>query len=231
MSRDVEVKNTTTVMSQNDKHEQNLEPNRWDSEEVHRSQLRNVIVEKRPPGLRPRTGATYHVLRNRGLGYVEAQFQQFTVDSRCAPEWVSPTYLLNYLSHLRVDFRSTDWLTALPSPVEPKALAMPCHHSCGLHNDQTRAPIGPESGQSDPEPAIGHLQSGTRRNFPLQDAKLMPKSDDLQMQSGSRPKSARKRVEEREGEFTHGSWNIGPSEINFNAHNANGVFSKDRGVG
>ena len=55
----------------------------------------------------------------------------------------------------------------------------------------------------------------------------MPKSDDLQMQSGARPKSARKRIQEREDEFTHDSWNIVPSEINFNAHNADGVFSKD----
>ena len=56
----------------------------------------------------------------------------------------------------------------------------------------------------------------------------MPKSDDLQMQLGARPKSARKRIQEREDEFTHDSWNIVPSGINFNAHNADGVFSKDR---
>jgi hypothetical protein len=39
MSRDVELKNTTTVMSQNDKDEQNLEPNRWDSEESTEASL------------------------------------------------------------------------------------------------------------------------------------------------------------------------------------------------
>src|SRR5262249_39798922 len=148
------------------------------------------------PGLRRRPGTAYHVLRDRGLGYVETEFQQLTVDSRCAPEWVGPTHLLNHLSDLHIDFRSTDSLTALPSPVKAKAFAMPCHHSSGLHNDQTRAPIGPESGQSDPEPAIGHLQSGTRGNLPLQDTKLMPKSDNLQMQSGARPNWAGKRIKE-----------------------------------
>ena len=229
MSRNVEVDDTTTVMGQNDKHQQDLEPDRWHREEVHRSQLRHVIVEKRSPGLRRWTGAAYHVLRDRGLGYVETQFQQsqLTVDSRCAPEWIGPAHLLDYLSHLRVDLRSTGSLTALPSPVEPKAFPMPCHYSSGLNNDQTRAPIGPESGQSDPEPAIGHLQFGTRGNLPLEDAKLMTKSDDLQMQSGPSSKPAGKRIEEREEEFTHGSWNIVPSELNFNAHNADGVFSKD----
>jgi hypothetical protein len=49
--------------------------------------------------------------------------------------------------------------------------------------------------------AIGDLQFEARGNLPLQDAKLIPKTDDLQMQSGSRPNPARKRIEEREGEL------------------------------
>ena len=48
----------------------------------------------------------------------------------------------------------------------------------------------------------------------------MPKSDDLQMQSGASLKSARKRIQQRKDGFTHGSWNIVPSELNFNANNA-----------
>src|SRR6185295_14510462 len=55
-------------------------------------------------------------------------------------------------------------------------------------------------------------------------AELMPKSSDLQMQSGARPKSARKRIEEREDEFTHDSCNVVPSQLNFND---DGLFSKD----
>ena len=51
---------------------------------------------------------------------------------------------------------------------------------------------------------------------------------DLESQSGARPKSARKRIQEREDEVTQDSWNIVPSEFDFNAHNADGVFSKDR---
>jgi len=58
----------------------------------------------------------------------------------------------------------------------------------------------------------------------------MPKSDDLQRQSGARPKSARKQIQEGEDDFTHDAWNIIPSGINFNAHNADGVFSKDTPV-
>ena len=41
---------------------------------------------------------------------------------------------------------------------------------------------------------------------------MMTKSDDLQMQSGPSSKTAGKRIEDREDEFTHDSWNIVPSE-------------------
>ena len=54
------------------------------------------------------------------------------------PEWVGPAHLLNYLSHLRIDLRSTDSLTALPSPVKAKAFAMPCHDRFERQSDQSR---------------------------------------------------------------------------------------------
>lgn len=44
MSRDVEVKNTTTIMSHNDKGEQDLEPNRWDSEEFTKPAIKLFLT-------------------------------------------------------------------------------------------------------------------------------------------------------------------------------------------
>ena len=97
----------------------------------------------------PRTPCrSEHFLNAHSLNPGSKLATVFPMDSRCAPEWIGPTHLLNYLSHLRIDLRSTDSLTALPSPVKPKALAMPRHHSSRFDNDKTRAPIGPESGQS-----------------------------------------------------------------------------------
>jgi hypothetical protein len=165
MSRDVEVEDATTVMCQNDKNEENLEPNCWHSEEVHRSQLRHVIVEKGSPGLRGRTRKAHLVLGDSRLGYVDAQLQQFTVDSRCSPEWIGPAHLLDYLSRLSVDLRSTESRTALPSPVQSKAFTMPSHNSSGLHNDETRSPIRPEPRQSDPDQRSAQLNLGRVGNL------------------------------------------------------------------
>jgi hypothetical protein len=137
-------------------------------------------------------------------------FNQFTVDSRCPLKWIFSAHLLNYLSHLGVALRPTASMTALPSPVKPKAFALPRHHGFGLDQDETRAPLRPEPGQNDPEPAIRGLQFGTCRDLSSQDGKLMPKSDDLQMQSGPSLKSAIKSIEQGKDEFTHDRSDIIP---------------------
>ncbi len=40
--------------------------------------------------------------------------------------------------------------SALPFPIQPKALAVPSDDGLGFHNAQGGAPIGPNSGESDP---------------------------------------------------------------------------------
>ena len=49
MLRQVEVKNPLTVMGQHDQHEEDLEPDRGDREEIQRDELRQVIIEKGAP--------------------------------------------------------------------------------------------------------------------------------------------------------------------------------------
>src|SRR5260370_16335988 len=51
MSRDVEMHNASTVMTEDDKYKQNLEPNGGHREEVDGSQLRGMILQKASPCL------------------------------------------------------------------------------------------------------------------------------------------------------------------------------------
>jgi hypothetical protein len=125
------------------------------------------------------------------------------MDSECAPEWIRPAHLLDF-TQFRMDFGPTELRAALPSPVKPKSLAMPCHNGFGLHNHETRAPSGPQPGQNDPEPAMGQHQFGACRNLALQGHKLMPKGKELQMQPGTSSKSEGQRMEQGYDEFTHG---------------------------
>jgi len=64
-----------------------------------------------------------------------------------------------------------------PSPVPPKALAVPSDDGLGFHNAQGRAPIGPNSGELNPEKSVARSQSqATVLAQALQQEKLMTES-------------------------------------------------------
>src|SRR5215510_14736881 len=51
MSCDVEVHDTSSIVCEDNKNEEDFEPNGVDGEEVDRRELRNVIIEERAPRL------------------------------------------------------------------------------------------------------------------------------------------------------------------------------------
>ena len=61
MSRDVEVHDASSIVCEDNKNEEDFEPNGVDGEEVDGRELRNVILEERPPRLRWWFGASDHV--------------------------------------------------------------------------------------------------------------------------------------------------------------------------
>src|SRR5215469_8413954 len=52
MSCDVEVHDASSIVCEDNKNEEDFEPNGGDGEEVEGRELRNVILEERPPRLR-----------------------------------------------------------------------------------------------------------------------------------------------------------------------------------
>ena len=67
MSRDIKEKNASSIMRENDEDEEDFKPDRVDGEEVHRSELRYVIIEERSPRLRWRFRTSNHVFGNGSL--------------------------------------------------------------------------------------------------------------------------------------------------------------------
>ena len=57
MSCDLEVHDASSIVCEDNKHEEDFEPNSVDGEEVDGRVLRNVIIEERPPRLRWGLGA------------------------------------------------------------------------------------------------------------------------------------------------------------------------------
>src|SRR5262249_1173451 len=93
MSCDVEVHDASSIVCEDNKNEEDLEPNGVDSEEVDRRELRNVILEERSPRLGWWFGASDHVLGNRSLRDLNVQLQLIDWNSfvRDTGSWFTQT--------------------------------------------------------------------------------------------------------------------------------------------
>src|SRR5262249_14942311 len=126
VSRNIEMDNASSIMREDDKDKQNFKPNSVDGEEVDGRELRNVIIKERAPGLRRRFWPSDHVLGNRGLRNLYAQFHQFAVDPRCAPNRIFTAHCSNQIPEFFRNLRTTGLaVTNLPSPIPAKSLTMP----------------------------------------------------------------------------------------------------------
>src|SRR6266446_4028685 len=93
--------------------------------------------------------------------------------------------------------------SALPFPIQPKALAVPSDDGLGFHNARGGAPIGPNSGEPDPNESVARSKSqATVLVHALQHKKLMTECQVLRVQSDTRPKTATK-GESREARSTN----------------------------
>src|SRR6267378_3195364 len=100
-----------------------------------------MILEEGPPGLRGWLAVANHVFGDRRLGEVDAEFLEFTMNTRCTPTWVSGTHFLDQVLDFRRHRRSTMTNPAFPFPIQPKALAMPSDDGLGFHNAQGRGQL------------------------------------------------------------------------------------------
>src|SRR5258708_38696672 len=122
---------------------------------------------------------------------------------RGAPAWISGTHCLDQVLDFRRHRRSTMTNSALPFPKQPKALAMPSDDGLGFHNAQGGAPIGPNSGEPDPNESVARSQSqATVLVHALQHKKLMTECQVLCVQSGPSLKTAT-REKSREARSTN----------------------------
>src|SRR5215467_4845883 len=136
MSCDVEVHHASSIVCEDNKNEEDFEPNGVDGEEVNGRELRNVILEERPPGLRWWFGASEHVLGNRSLRDLNVQLHQLAVDPGCAPDRVVAAHGSNQIADLFGNWRPSGLsVPNLPSPIPTKSLTMPADDGFRQDND------------------------------------------------------------------------------------------------
>ena len=126
MSCDVKVHDASSIVCEDNKNEEDLEPNGVDGEEVDGRELRNVILEERSPRLGWWFGASDHVLGDRSLRDLNVQLHQLAVDPGCAPNRVLAAHGSNQIANLFRNLRSSGLsVPNLESPIPTKSLTMP----------------------------------------------------------------------------------------------------------
>jgi hypothetical protein len=94
--------------------------------------------------------------------------------------------------------------SALPFPIQPKALPVPSDDGLRFDNAQGRAPIGPKSREPDPNESVAKSQSqATVLVYALQHKKLMTECQVLSVQRGPSLKTAAKGEEQGSEEYEH----------------------------
>ena len=109
-----------------------------------------------------------------------------------APEWVFTTHGANQLAHL-FSYGRPPLLTAshLPGPEQAKALPVPADDGRGFDDEDAGLPIVPDCAQPSPPEPIRRGQFGSLDGA-LQNAELMAKGEDLELQRSTAPKGGEK---------------------------------------
>jgi len=124
----------------------------------------------------------HHVLRDGGLADINAELEEFTMNSRSTPEGIISRHLPDEITDFLVDLSSArPPRSALPSPVQSESPAVPPNDGVRLDHDQPTSPVGPNSRQDDPQGSISIRQAGSF-GIPLEDIELMTECEVLQDQ-------------------------------------------------
>src|ERR1039457_5909984 len=121
----VEMHDPPAVVSQYQEHVRHLKANGGHGEEVDRHREFQVVFQEGLPGLRRWIPTADYVSAHARLADVNAEFEEFAVDARCAPKRVLPAHLPNQLADF-LRHRRAAALTAanFPSPKQAKSFAV-----------------------------------------------------------------------------------------------------------
>ena len=120
-------------MTQDDQNEQDPESGRRDREEMEGNQPLGVVLKECSPVLAWWSPMLDHVPGHGGCRDLDPELQQFTMDSRCAPQRIGPAHSPNQRPDFGINFRTTS-VTAFPSPVVAKTLTVPKNDSLRLND-------------------------------------------------------------------------------------------------
>src|SRR5476649_2793317 len=162
-----------------------------------------MITKEGLPGLQRPTRPRHHVFRNRGLGNVDANLEQFTMDLGSSPERILKTHSSDKVAHLFSDPRSATERTRLPSPVSGEAHSVPTHNSFGPDDgygikNARKATIEPNE-----QGAVGPGQIQSTWCALSKHVQLMTQNQKFSVKPPSRLEAIAHHADEKEGDCDH----------------------------
>jgi hypothetical protein len=134
--------------------------------------------------LRRWSAAPDHISADGRLCDVDPEHQQFTVDTRRAPQRILTVHAPDQRSDLGIDPWAAADVAGLPEPVGAEAASMPTDHSFWLNDDDRVEERRVQSIQPHHHQAIDVPQSQTFRALSAEDYELLAQDED------SRPQAA-----------------------------------------
>ena len=185
-----------------------------------------MIAKEGLPSLQWPTLPWHHVFRNRGLGNVDADLEQFTVDLGSAPQRILKTHSSDKVAHLFPDPRSATERTRLPSPVSGEAHSVPTHNSFGPDDgygikNARKATIEPNE-----QGAVGPAQIQSTWCALSKHVQLMTQNQKFSVKPPSRLETIAHHADEKEGDCDHQRGSCSDSRTA--ATPADEVFGSDR---
>jgi hypothetical protein len=151
----IEVDDPSAMMSEHAENEEHAQSCGGDREEVERDEVLDMIGEERPPSLGGRGAPLQEQPRDSSFGHLDAQLEEFGMNSWGAPEWIRRGHSPDQGFDLGVDGRAT---TGGPAgelrPVRAEATPLPPQDGVGRHDQEGLPPPGPDPGERGPEEAI-----------------------------------------------------------------------------
>lgn len=96
-----------------------------------------MIAEEPLPALGRRASPPGHILRHTGLSDLDAELEQFAMNSWRSPEWIGDTHLTDQLAYFQRYRRPAAAMPRFPAPIRSEARAVPSYNSVRL-NDRKR---------------------------------------------------------------------------------------------
>jgi hypothetical protein len=170
MFGDVEVQNTPPVVTDDEEAIEYAESDRWDREEIHRSDGFPMVPQKHESsfgrfGISRRSA---HPAGDCSLADIEAKHEKLTMDAWRPPRGVLGDHAEYQISDLlREPFPACGFSNSGDqSPVESEARPVPPDDCLRRDNNQRILPLGPDPPRSHPKQFVEAIQSRPRMPTP-----------------------------------------------------------------